>query len=505
MSESGSALPAQRGFFGHPRGLATLFGTEMWERFSYYGMKAILLFYMYGRLDEGGLGIEATTAAALVAAYGASIYLSAIAGGWVADRVLGARKSVLVGGVLIMVGHICLALPAGRPALYASMVFIVLGTGLLKPNISNAVGDLYPEQDRRRDAGYSIFYMGTSVGAVIAPYAIGTLGQQVNYHAGFSLAAVGMAIGLVQYVRGWRHLGDVGARPTHPLRKDPHDRRTLIVIGVVAGVVGLLLVVLGLLGWVTPTRIVALISVVSVGVPIAYFVMMFRSRLVSRGERSGLLAYIPLFIAAAFFWLIQEQGASVLAQYADQRTRLDQWGFAIPSSWFQSVGSAVLIILTPFFAMMWTRLGDRLSTPRKFTIGLGFAGVSFLWLVIPATTGSGDGLSSPLWLVGSFALVTIGEMFLSPIGLSATNRLAPKAFRNQTMGLWLAASAFGQGVSAQVVQFYTPETEASYFLGIGIAALILVLGLIMITPFVKRNIRRSEQPATEPATEGDTP
>ena len=500
MSATSPHLPAQRGFFGHPRGLATLFGTEMWERFSYYGMKAILLFYMYDRLDEGGLAIETTTAAALVAAYGASIYLSAIAGGWVADRILGARKSVLVGGVLIMVGHICLALPAGRLALYASMVFIVLGTGLLKPNISNTVGDLYPERDRRRDAGYSIFYMGTSVGAVIAPYAIGTLGQQVNYHAGFSLAAVGMAFGLVQYVRGWRHLGEVGMRPTHPLGSDPGDRRVLTLIGVGAGVAVLLLVALGLIGWTTPTRVVGLISVVSVAVPIAYFVMMFRSRLVSRSERSGLLAYIPLFVAAAFFWLIQEQGASVLAQYADQRTRLDQWGFAIPSSWFQSVGSAVLIVLTPFFAMMWTRLGDRLSTPRKFTIGVGFAGLSFLWLVIPATSGSADGLSNPLWLVGSFALVTIGEMFLSPIGLSATNRLAPRAFRNQTMGLWLAASAFGQGVSAQVVQFYTPETEATYFAGIGVAALVLVLGLALITPFVTRNILRSEHPERE----GDT-
>jgi POT family proton-dependent oligopeptide transporter len=189
--------PSAQSFFGHPAGLATLFFTEAWERFSYYGMKAILLYYMYDRTGHGGLGIDPGTAKSLVAVYGAAVYMSAIAGGWVSDRILGAQRSIVYGGVLIMVGHICLALPSGAPALYLSMLFIVLGTGLLKPNVSTSVGDLYTTQDARRDAGYSVYYMGISVGAVVAPLAVGTLGQKYDYHLGFGLAAIGMAIGLV--------------------------------------------------------------------------------------------------------------------------------------------------------------------------------------------------------------------------------------------------------------------------------------------------------------------
>ncbi|WP_372696851.1 peptide MFS transporter [Arthrobacter sp. JSM 101049] len=479
----------QKGFFGHPRALLTLFGTEMWERFSYYGMKAILLFYMYGRVSEGGLGMDHSTAIALVSAYGASIYLSAIAGGWVADRLLGARKTVLCGGVLIMAGHIALALPLAVPGLLASMVLIVSGTGLLKPNISNSVGSPYPPEDRRRDAGFSIFYMGISVGAVLAPYIVGTLGQKVSYHLGFSIAAIGMFFGLVQYVLGWKHPDDVGSRAPNPLQLDAAGRRRVGIIGAVVGVVLLALVLAGITGLLTLTGAVALISIVCVVVPVCYFTTMMRSPKVTGVERSRLTAYIPLFIAAAFFWLIQEQGASMLAAYADTRTDLDAWGFAIPSSWFQSIGSAVLIVLTPVFATVWTRLGHRITTPQKFAVGLAFAGGSYLWLTIPAL---GAGQTPALWLTGSFALVTIGEMCLSPIGMSATSSLAPAAFQNQTMGHWLAASAAGQGVSAQIVQFYSPDHEIAYFGAIGGAAVVLGVAMLLLGPAITRRMRTPE-------------
>lgn len=480
-----TSLPSQTGFFGHPRGLATLFGTEMWERFSYYGMKAILLYYMTDRVTEGGLSMGEPEAAAIISVYGAAIYLTAIVGGWVADRILGGRKSVLYGGVLIMFGHIALALPVGKIALYTSMVLLVLGTGLLKPNISNSIGDLYPEADRRRDAGFSIFYMGISVGAVLAPFVVGTLGQRIDYHLGFGVAAVGMLFGLIQYVRGWKHLGDAGTKVPNPLSNDPRAAKTARRIG--AGVVVLfaLCVLLGINGGLSEDRIVNAISALAIIVPFGYFTVMLRSKKVSTVERSRLFSYIPLYITAICFWLIQEQGYSVLAQYADTRVRLDQWGFAISSSWFQSVGSFVLIVLTPLFAIMWTRIGNRVTTPWKFAAGLLFAGLSYLWLVIPAMMWGTQLQVNPLWLVASFALVTVGEMCLSPVGMSATNRLAPRAFQTQTMGLWLASNAAGQGISAQVVQYYTPANEAQYFLVIGLIAVAMAVALAFLGPLIR--------------------
>ncbi len=488
---SATTVP-QTGFFGHPRGLATLFGTEMWERFSYYGMRAILLFYMYDQVSEGGLGMPQPLAAALVSVYGASIYLSAIAGGWVADRLLGPRHTVLHGGILIMCGHVSLALPLGRPALYASMVFLVLGTGLLKPNISQSVGALYPDDDRRRDAGYSIFYMGISVGAVLAPFVVGTLGQRVGYHVGFGVAAFGMLAGLLQYVRGWKYLGDVGLRPANPIREDPDGRRHLTLIGAVLAAVVVLVAVLALSGRLTVEGVIDTLSVLAIVVPLAYFVAMLRSSKVTPLERTRVWAFVPLFLASACFWLVQEQGYSVLATYADTRVALDAFGFPLASSWFQSVGSFVLIVLTPAFAVLWTRLGDRVSTPQKFAAGLTLAGLSYLLLVVPALTGGPSVPVGPLWLAASLAIVTIGEMCLSPIGMSATTRHAPAAFRNQTMGLWLASNAAGQGVSAQIVQLYRPETEIGYFSLVGLAAIVLAGVLLAIAPLLTGMVRRAE-------------
>lgn len=488
-----STIP-QKGFFGHPRGLATLFATEMWERFSYYGMKAILLYYMTDRITEGGLSMGEPTAAAIISVYGASIYMAAIAGGWVADRLLGARKSVLYGGILIMFGHVALALPLGKAALYTSMVLLVLGTGLLKPNISNSVGELYPAEDRRRDAGFSIFYMGISVGAVIAPLVVGTLGQRIDYHVGFGVAAIGMLFGLVQYVRGGKHLGETGKQVPYPLADDPGAMRTARAIGVGIVLLTAITVVLGMNGQLTEDRIVNAISALAILLPVAYFTVMLRSKKVSAVERSRVISYIPLYATAICFWLIQEQGYSVLAQYADTRVRLDQWGFAIPSSWFQSVGSFVLIVLTPLFAVMWTRLGNRVATPWKFAAGLLLAGLSYLWLVIPVAMSGPESLVNPMWLVMSFAVVTVGEMCLSPVGMSATNRLAPKAFQTQTMGLWLASNAAGQGISAQVVQYYTPANELTYFLVIGLVAIGMAVALALLVPFIKEP-RESHEPA----------
>ncbi|HEX6446553.1 MAG TPA: peptide MFS transporter [Streptosporangiales bacterium] len=491
-----------RAFFGHPRGLATLFFTESWERFSYYGMKAILLFYMYGRVSQGGLGIDSGTAKSLIAVYGASIYMAAIAGGWVSDRILGARRSTVLGGVLIMLGHISLAVPAGAAALYASMAFIVAGTGLLKPNVTSSVGDLYDRADARRDSGFSIYYMGISVGAVVAPFAVGTLGQKVNYHLGFGLAAVGMAVGLVVYVRGQRHLSDAGSRPKNPLRLAGVRRGRLAAVIALAAVLVVAVVVAAVTGRLTATLVVDLVSLLSLVLPIAYFAVMLRSRRTTPVERSRVLAYIPLFLTAVCFWVIQEQGASVLAEYADQSTDLGAFGFAMPSSWFQSVGSFVLIVLTPLFAAMWLRLARRRSggpsTAVKFGIGVIVAGLSYLLMVVPSMQ---DGKSNPGWLLASLALVTVGEMCLSPIGQSATTRLAPAAFATQTMGLWLASDAAAQGISAQVVGLYDRASAGRYFGVIGAVAVALGVVVVLVSPFIRRLMRGAEPGDVENAAD----
>lgn len=491
-----------RSFLGHPRALGGLFFTEAWERFSYYGMRAILLYYMYDRLSHGGLGMPAATARSLVAVYGSAIYMAAIAGGWVSDRIVGARRSTLYGGVLIMCGHICLALPAGRSALFASMAFIVLGTGLLKPTIASSVGDLYAGDNARRDAGFSIYYMGISVGAVVAPFVVGTVGQNISYHLGFSLAAVGMAIGLAVYLWTGRHLSPASAAPKNPLRLETvAPRRRLLVVGIVVVVI-IVVGVLAVTGRLTATLVVNLISVLSVLLPIGYFTVMLRSDRTTPAERWRVRAYIPLFIAAMCFWVIQEQGATVIAQYAQESTDLGAFGFTIPSSWFQSVGSFVLIVLTPLFAMMWVRLGRMPrppSTGLKFAVGLAIAGLSYLIMVVPSVHG---GRSNPGWLLASLALVTIGEMCLSPIGLAATSRLAPAAFATQTMGLWLAADAAGQGVSAQIVRFYHADHAGTYFGLVGAGAVVLGIALSAISPLLRRHTEQDNttpQPTTNAA------
>lgn len=492
--EQGPEPAGARGFFGHPRGLATLFATEAWERFSYYGMKAILLYYMYDRVTEGGLGIAPTTASSLIAVYGASIYLAAIAGGWLSDRLLGVRRATVAGGVLIMLGHICLALPAGRAALYASMALIVLGTGLLKPNVSTSVGNLYARQDPRRDAGFSIYYMGISVGAVLAPLLVGTLGQRYDYHLGFGLAAVGMAVGLVVYLRGGRRLSPRDLRPSNPLhRGDLRPAGVLVAVAVLV-LVTALVAVSALTGTLSADTVVDGISVLAVALPVGYFTVMLRSPRTTPRERAGVRAYAALFVAAVFFWFIQEQGASVLALYADRSTDLGALGFTVPSSWFQSTGSLVLICLTPFFAVLWVRLGSRQPpAPAKFGLGLVFAGLSYVLLVWPALQ---SGKSNPLWLFASFAIVTVGEILLSPVGLSVTTQLAPAAFVTQTMGLWLASNAAAQGVSAQVVRLYDREHAATYFGVIGGASVAVGLALLAAVPLVQRHIRTAtEQPA----------
>ncbi len=476
----------QKGFFGHPKGLFTLFFTEFWERFSYYGMRAILVFYMYYEVSEGGLGLEQSSALAIMSIYGSLVYMSGVIGGWLADRIFGTSKAVFYGGIFIMFGHIALSFPGSLSMFFVSMVLIVVGTGLLKPNVSTVVGEMYNEKDTRRDAAFSIFYMGINLGAFLAPLIAGSLADNYGFHWGFAAAAVGMFLGLVVFVlTKKKNLGLAGTYVPNPLKPAEKKKYSKIV----ALVVIILAIILGATiptGLFTLDLFIALVGFFGIVTPTVYFIGMYRSPKTTATERSRIIAYIPLFIAAVMFWAIQEQGSTILAAYADKRTQLNFMGIDISPAWFQSLNPLFIILLAPVFAWLWVKLGDRQpSIPKKFSFGLVFAGLSFLVILLPAYFGGENSLVSPLWLVLSYFIVVLGELCLSPVGLSATTKLAPDAFSAQTMSLWFLASAAAQAINAQIVRFYTPETEMLYFGSIGGIAILLGISLFLLSPKIQ--------------------
>lgn len=471
--------PGGKTFFGHPRALSTLFLTEMWERFSFYGMRAILVLYLTASVADEGLDIGESTANAVYGTYNAMVYLMALPGGWVADRLIGARRSVLWGGVVIAAGHYVMAVPA-RWSVFAGMTLIVLGTGLLKPNISTMVGDLYDRDSPRRDAGFSIFYMGINLGAFIAPLITGFLGEKINWHLGFGAAAIGMTFGVIQYVLGRRNLGDAGARPADPLL-GADRRRALTRIAVVTVVVLVVLAVLAVIGLFTVNTVVNLLTLVTVLVTIAYFARILTDREISATERSRMKAYLWLFVFAAAFWLIYDQAGSVLNIFAADRTDRNVAGFTFPASWLQSVNPILIIIGAPLAAWLWLKLGHRVSTPMKFAVGLVLNGLSFVLMAAAAQAAVGGDLVSPWWLVAVYAIQVAGELSLSPVGLSATTKLAPVKYASQMLGLWFLATAVGDAIGGQVARLAESWSEPAYFLTFGLASVVLGLAAVMFT------------------------
>ncbi|NVY96701.1 peptide MFS transporter [Lactobacillus sp. DCY120] len=476
---------SERTFLGQPYGLKTLFMTEFWERFSYYGMRAILLYYLYYAVSQGGLGFDQVTAAAIMSIYGSLVYMTGALGGYISDRILGSRRTVFWGGVLIMFGHIFLSLPFGRPTLYLSILFITVGTGLLKPNVSEIVGGLYSEEDPRRDAGFSIFVMGINFGSLIAPYIVGQAWKWFNFHVGFSLAAMGMFLGLITYYfQGKKYLPASSLKAPSPLTAVESKRlkkRLLVIVGLLIVIAA----VLGAMGQINLNAIILLLTIVGILLPILYFVMMLLSSKVTAVEKSRVRAYIALFIASVIFWAIEEQGSTVLGLFVANNTQLKVGGFQLNPSWFQMLNPFFIIVYTPLFAWLWTKLGKKQpSSPKKFWLGLVFTGISYLVLIIPLLHGLNVKVN-PWWLVLSWAIVEIAEMLISPIGLSVTTKLAPKAFSSEMMSMWFLSNAAGQAINAQIVRFY-PGHQLVYFAVVGIIALVFALILWLLTPKLEK-------------------
>ncbi|MGW6949392.1 peptide MFS transporter [Streptomyces xanthophaeus] len=467
----------------HPRGLATLVLAELWERFSLYGMVAILVHFLAASRGHGGMGLHVGTAEAVEGVYMAMISLLALPGGWIADRFLGARRAVLWGGLVIMAGHALMAFP--QPALiWPGLVLIVIGTGLLKPNISALVGRLYaPEDDQRRDAGYSIFYMGINLGAVIAPLVVGFLGEEVDWHLGFGAAAVGMALGLLQYVLGGRRLS-AQLREEPVVRLTPAERSRLRRSSAYGLVFTAVLITLLAAGHaLSIDTITFVLTVVAVVVPAGVLFSMYRSPKVTPVEKTRLRAYVWLFLAATLFWLVYDQMGNELNLFAAQKTDLSLLGLHVPASWTQSLPSLFVILLAPLFAAFWVRRGRRMSTPLKFGLALLLTGASFVVMSGAAAIASKGVKVSLMWLVGVYVIQVMGEMCLSPVGLSVTTKLAPRAFANQMMGVWFLAAATGDAIGAQLPRLDAVIGQSMNFLWQG--ATVIAAGAVMVF-FAKR-------------------
>jgi POT family proton-dependent oligopeptide transporter len=468
---------AGKDFFGHPRGLATLFMTELWERFSYYGMRALLVLFMTASAASGGLGFDVAKAGALYGLFTSMVYLLSLPGGWIADRILGQRKAVLYGGALIAAGNLCLALPAAY-TFYFGLALAATGTGLLKPNVSVMVGQLYEAGDRRRDAGFSIFYMGINLGAFLAPLACGYLGQKVNWHLGFGLAAVGMILGLIQYVAGGRHLREAGlcsALPANPAQAASQRRWLGAGLGAALILIGALVML-----DVTAQALSDALGVVLLVTVVVFFVWLFFGGDWTPVERKRLFVVGVLFAASALFWCLFEQAGSTLNLFAERSTDKNVLGFAFPASWLQSLNALFIIALAPVFAWVWVKLGAREpSSPAKFVFGLLTAGLGFAVLDAGASKAVGGAQVSPLWLVGVYLLHTIGELCLSPIGLSAMTKLAPVRIGSLLMGVWFLSLSVGNYLGGRIASLYETLPLPNLFsmiaaFGIG-AGLVLAL------------------------------
>ena len=484
LDQTLNAARDDRSFFGHPRGLATLFFTEMWERFSYYGMRALLILFMTAPAASGGLGFGVAKAGAVYGLYTAMVYLLSLPGGWVADRITGQRRAVLYGGVLISAGQLCLAGP-GLTFFYTGLVLLMLGTGLLKPNVSTIVGQLYHQGDQRRDAGFSIFYMGINVGALISPIVIGYVGERISWRLGFALAGFAMIAGLVQYVLGAKHLGSAGQNPT-PAENPERDRRQKRNAGIGAIAVVAILAVIGILGAagivdLTVEMVSNALGVVLLIIIVAVFswLLLGKGWTVEERKRSG--AVLVLFLASALFWSMFEQAGSSLNLFAERATNRNLFGFDFPASWFQFVQPALVVILAPVFAWIWLKLGRREpSSPAKFSMGLLFGGLGFLILVPAASRAANGALVSLWWLNTTYLLHTIGELCLSPVGLSAITKLAPARVAGFMMGVWFVSISVGNFLAGHAASVYESMALPTLFgtvaaLGLGAAVILVFL------------------------------
>jgi POT family proton-dependent oligopeptide transporter len=499
-----SGHPDQKGFFGHPRGLATLFFTEMWERFAYYGMRALLILFMTAATDHvvlgadggilrsnPGLGYDVGMAAAIYGLYTSLVYILTLPGGWIADNLWGQRKAVFVGGCFIAAGQLSMVLPY-VPTFFFGLVMVIFGTGLLKPNVSTVVGELYPEGGARRDAGFSIFYMGINLGAWLGPLVTGFFGEQYNWHWGFGVGAIGMILGLIQYKAGDQYLGECGYLKPEAAAKDVASLSRKFFAGffaVMAGIVGFgYLVSIGTI----PVTLTQIATYMGYGVLILvalFFVYLwtFGGHTAEENKRLGVIFW--LFLLIAVFWSGFEQAGSSLNLFAQDMVNRNLFGWVVPASYFQSINPVFIILLAPAFGSLWLWL-DRVkanpSLPLKAGIGLVGLSLGFFVIAWGAANASAAAQVTPAWLIVTYFLHTCGELCISPIGLSAITKLSPEQRVGQMMGIWFVGAALGNLFAGLVAGRLADLPPAPLFQSVAMTVGVVGIIAVVASPFVKR-------------------
>ncbi len=473
MAQTSNSAQPQGQFFGHPKGLATLFFTEFWERFSYYGMRAILLLFMTAPVASAGLGMDANTAGLIYGLYTSMAYLATVGGGWVADRLIGQQNAVFYGGILISAGNGLIAISS--TLFFPGLVIIALGTGLLKGNVSAMVGALYgKDEPAKRDAGFSIFYMGINAGAFVAPFVVGFFGEKINWHLGFAASSIGMLLGLVWYKVTSASIAHVGVVDMNDSPERKQALKTLMVATtVLVGIIGGLFL-LSMTGIFVPTvtQIKTTVSIIFVLLPVAFFASVFRGGDLDLAEKKRFGVIGLFFLMSAIFWGGFEQAGTTFTLFARDLTNRMIGGWEIPTSYFQSLNAMFILLLAPVFATLWVKLGDKQpSSPAKLSWGLIIAGAGVALLGFAALSASGENKISPLWLRAVYCIHTVGELFLSPVGLSNVTKLSPPKYVSQAMGIWFLGASLGNflaGQAAGFIEHYSPSTV--FFIVFGIMA-----------------------------------
>jgi len=462
--------PSGRTFMGQPGPLANRFSVELWERFSFYGMQGILAIYMYFASTDGGLGIDEGTALGIVGAYGGSVYLFSILGALVSDRLLGPEKTLFGSAVMIMCGHIALALVPGVVGLGLGLLLVGVGSGGLKSTAATLVGALYTRDDPRRDAGFSIYYMGVNIGGLLGPLVTGFAQQQWGFHLGFGLAAVGMAVGLIQYVLTRKGLPESVHHVPDPLPRSKYPLWAGIAVGVVV-----LVAVLAATGVLNAQNLATVVAALAIVGAVVIFAILLASNKLDSDERSRVVSFIPLFIGTAAFFALFQQQFTVITLYSDTRLNREILGWEMPISWVQSFNPFFIIVLAPVMAALWTKLGTRQPiTPRKFGVGIILMGSAFLLFLPMAAV-----VSVPvLWIAMIMLVATVGELWLSPVGLSLATKLAPRSYPVMMMALYNLSVALGTALSGALAGFYSAENEVGYFGVLG--AVTIAIGVVML-------------------------
>lgn len=487
MASSAETAPVDSGsrphdtrFFGHPLPLAQLFGLEMWERFSYYGMTGLLALYLYTAVDKGGVGLETPTALAIVGAYGGAVFLATVLGAWIADRVMGAEPVLFWSAVIIMSGHIALALLPGMLGVALGLILVALGSGGLKANASALVGSLYDEKDPRREAGFSIFYMGVNIGAFLGPLLTGILQQRIGFHIAFGAAAVGMALGLVIYLTGRKKMPADAARVADPLPRKKMWVLPASILGTVA-----IIAVLWMTGLMSKENLATWTACVSLGAAVVYFTVMLASSSITTVERSRVVSFIPYFIASIAFWSLYQQIFNVMTSYSENQLNRSLFGWEMPINWIQLIPPIFVIVLAPVFSAIWLKMGTRQpSAPVKAGLALVIIGGAFLMFLVYANAEKN---SVPLlWVTLIFFLFVVAELLISPIGLSLSTRLAPKAFTSQMIAVFYLASGVGTALSGVFSEYYDAANQVPYWSALGAGSIVVgVIVLVTAKPVVK--------------------